>query len=149
MSTFLADVRYGCRVLARSPGFSCVAIAALAIGIGANLTIFGFAKELLLSPPAGIDVSADGAGLHAGRHRDGQDSRQRSGCAAAVRAAVADIDPNMALFSVMTLDSATSISLLPVKVAATVAGTLGVAGADPRRHRFVRGHVLSRPAANA
>ncbi|HMJ82041.1 MAG TPA: ADOP family duplicated permease, partial [Vicinamibacterales bacterium] len=43
-----------------------------------------------------------------------------------VRAAVADIDPNMALFSVMTLDSATSISLLPVKVAATVAGTLGV-----------------------
>ncbi len=42
-----------------------------------------------------------------------------------VRAAVADIDPNMALFSVMTLDSATSISLLPVKVAATVAGTLG------------------------
>src|SRR5262245_47089855 len=54
MATFLADVRYGCRVLARSPGFSCVAIAALAIGIGANLTIFGFAKELLLSPPAGI-----------------------------------------------------------------------------------------------
>ena len=42
-----------------------------------------------------------------------------------VRAAVADIDPNMALFSVMTLDSATSISLLPVKVAAMVAGTLG------------------------
>jgi putative ABC transport system permease protein len=52
--TFLADVRYGGRVLLRSPGFSCVAIAALAIGIGANLTIFGFAKELLLSPPAGI-----------------------------------------------------------------------------------------------
>jgi len=43
-----------------------------------------------------------------------------------LRAAVSDIDPNMALFSVMTLDSATSISLLPVKVAATVAGTLGV-----------------------
>ena len=31
-----------------------MAVAALAIGIGANLTIFGFAKELLLSPPAGI-----------------------------------------------------------------------------------------------
>jgi predicted permease len=52
--TFLADVRYGGRVLLRSPGFSFVAVAALAIGIGANLTIFGFAKELLLSPPAGI-----------------------------------------------------------------------------------------------
>ena len=54
MYTFLADVRYGGRVLLRSPGFSFVAVAALAIGIGANLTIFGFAKELLLSPPAGI-----------------------------------------------------------------------------------------------
>ena len=54
MYTFLADVRYGGRVLLRSPGFSFVAVAALAIGIGANLTIFGFAKELLLSPPAGV-----------------------------------------------------------------------------------------------
>ncbi len=54
MYTFLTDVRYGGRVLLRSPGFSFVAVAALAIGIGANLTIFGFAKELLLSPPAGI-----------------------------------------------------------------------------------------------
>jgi len=52
--TFLADVRYGGRVLLRSPGFTFVAVAALAIGIGANLTIFGFAKELLLSAPPGV-----------------------------------------------------------------------------------------------
>jgi predicted permease len=54
MQTFLADVRYGARLLSRSPGFTFVAIAALAIGIGGNLTIFGFAKELLLSAPRGI-----------------------------------------------------------------------------------------------
>jgi putative ABC transport system permease protein len=54
MHTFLADLRYGARLLSRSPGFAFVAIAALAIGIGANLTIFGFAKELLLSAPRGI-----------------------------------------------------------------------------------------------
>jgi putative ABC transport system permease protein len=54
MHTFFADLRYGARLLSRSPGFTFVAIAALAIGIGANLTIFGFAKELLVSPPAGI-----------------------------------------------------------------------------------------------
>ena len=54
MHTFLADLRYGARLLSRSPGYTVVSIAALAIGIGANLTIFGFAKELLLSAPRGI-----------------------------------------------------------------------------------------------
>jgi predicted permease len=44
----------------------------------------------------------------------------------AVRSAAAALDPNLAVFSVMTLDAATSISLLPVKIAATVAGTLGM-----------------------
>jgi putative ABC transport system permease protein len=44
------DVRYGVRTLAKSPGFTLVAISALAIGIGANLTIFGFANALLLRP---------------------------------------------------------------------------------------------------
>jgi putative ABC transport system permease protein len=54
MHIFVADLRYGARLLSRSPGFAFVSIAALAIGIGANLTIFGFAKELLLSAPRGI-----------------------------------------------------------------------------------------------
>jgi putative ABC transport system permease protein len=44
------DLRYGVRSLAKSPGFTLVAISALAIGIGANVTIFGFANALLLRP---------------------------------------------------------------------------------------------------
>ena len=44
------DVRYGCRVLARSPAFSVVAVSILAIGIAAATTIFSFVDAVLLKP---------------------------------------------------------------------------------------------------
>jgi putative ABC transport system permease protein len=44
------DVRYGCRALARSPAFSIVAVAVLAIGIASATTIFSFVDAVLLKP---------------------------------------------------------------------------------------------------
>ncbi|HUR21044.1 MAG TPA: ABC transporter permease [Vicinamibacterales bacterium] len=44
------DVRYGLRLLHKAPGFSAVAIASLAIGIGASTLLFSFANTLLFRP---------------------------------------------------------------------------------------------------
>ena len=48
------DVRYAVRSLRNAPAFTTIALLCLAIGIGANTTMFGVAEHLFLKPPAGI-----------------------------------------------------------------------------------------------
>ena len=70
------DIAFGVRVLRRGAGTTAVAVAILAVGIGANTTIFRFVSALLLQPPP-VDVvhhrgQAALAPRHPSLHADGR-----------------------------------------------------------------------------
>jgi predicted permease len=54
MTSFWQDVRYSLRMIAKTPGYAAIAILTLALGIGANSTIFSWINSTLLNPVPGL-----------------------------------------------------------------------------------------------
>ena len=50
MSTFYNDIKFGLRLLAKSPGYALTVILILGLGIGATTLMFGVVNTVLLKP---------------------------------------------------------------------------------------------------
>jgi predicted permease len=71
MQTLWQDLRYGARMLLKQPGFTLIAVATLALGIGANTAIFTWLKAVFLQPLPGVAANERLVNLHSVLERSG------------------------------------------------------------------------------
>src|SRR6266851_4968503 len=93
--SFISDTRYAVRSLLRTPTFTIAAVLCLAIGIGANATMFGVVDALLFRPPAHIVDPQHLVFVPVANYLDYVDQRDGARSFSAV-AAYTDLDLSMA-----------------------------------------------------
>src|SRR5690349_18812085 len=58
LEDLFSDMRYAARAFRRNPGFTATAIFCLALGIGANMTVFNITTSFLFSEPSARDSAS-------------------------------------------------------------------------------------------
>jgi len=99
MSTLLQDLRFSIRMLTKNPGFALLAILTLALGIGANSTIFSWINSTMLNPIPGATRTSELASVMKGEedelsyldYKDLRDSNQSFSALAAYKMAAMDL----------------------------------------------------------
>ena len=64
MSTLAQDLKYACRLLLKSPGFTLTAVVVLALGIGVNAAVFTLLNGMLLKPLVGSEKPGQLVGVY-------------------------------------------------------------------------------------
>jgi predicted permease len=70
MTSFWQDIRFSLRMIANAPGYAAIVILTLALGIGANSTIFSWINSALLNPVPGIAQPSEVVSLTQGKPED-------------------------------------------------------------------------------
>jgi putative ABC transport system permease protein len=130
------DIRYGLRSLRRHPGFSAMAVLSLAIGIGANATIFGVAQTVLFrdspfdTPETLVNIyeSEAGRGFNPMAHRNIEDLRR--GTTAVFRGIAAST------FAFAEIERGGTVSSAMGE--AVTGGTFALLGIEPRLGRAIQ-----------
>src|SRR5215831_15144496 len=71
MTSIWRDIRYSLRVIANAPGFAAIVILTLALGIGANTTVFSWINSILLDPIPGVQHTSEYVVLSIGPSGEG------------------------------------------------------------------------------
>ena len=139
LETLRQDLRYALRAIARTPGFAAAVVATLALGIGANTTMFSVLDTLLVRPPAGVRAPEEVVRLYVRQTHPRFGEWTNSSTSVPDFEAVRDGTPllatTVAQFS-RDMSLGRGAEARPVHAAAVSHGYFGMLGVVPARGRF-------------